>query len=131
VGQMTATKSMAHNLKQCQVLVSKAVAAGAKVSPRFIPKKLIDDEGRLYFSQRLAIILPRLVKRQLHSSNLSKIASLFAVSRRKLVERSCQFMLESMSQDKTKEGQEHALVDQRIWRDRPTISKDSPLRCGD
>jgi hypothetical protein len=31
VGQICATASMAHNLAQCQMLVRKAVAAGAKV----------------------------------------------------------------------------------------------------
>ncbi|KAK3943438.1 carbon-nitrogen hydrolase [Diplogelasinospora grovesii] len=30
VGQITSTASMAHNLKQCQLLVKKAVKAGAK-----------------------------------------------------------------------------------------------------
>jgi hypothetical protein len=31
VGQICATASMSHNLAQCQMLVGKAVAAGAKV----------------------------------------------------------------------------------------------------
>ncbi|KAK3942805.1 carbon-nitrogen hydrolase [Diplogelasinospora grovesii] len=36
VGQMTSTASMAHNLKQCQLLVKKAVKAGAKAL--FLPE---------------------------------------------------------------------------------------------
>lgn len=31
VGQLCSTASMSHNLQQCQVLIKKAVAAGAKV----------------------------------------------------------------------------------------------------
>ncbi|KAK1752298.1 carbon-nitrogen hydrolase [Echria macrotheca] len=36
VGQLTSTASMAHNLRQCQVLVTKAVRAGARVL--FLPE---------------------------------------------------------------------------------------------
>lgn len=37
VGQLCSTANMAHNLIQCQILVQKAVAAGAKVVLEAIP----------------------------------------------------------------------------------------------
>ncbi len=106
VGQLCSTASMSHNLQQCQVLIKKAVAAGAKV--RLLQLALIlvaqsidlTRSTRPSSSQKQATILPlRPMRRSLWYVR-HRIATSSKVSKVRRRERDCPSMWGSTSQYK-------------------------------